>query len=76
MTIRKFVSKAGSTVTITTKEGRHFGAVSINWDWVEEGVCCDAEPDFNFDYSEPAIDASCQFHEDESWHIPLTEVFD
>jgi hypothetical protein len=59
MTIR-FESLNGSSVEIS---GEYLGIYHIDYDWVDEGGCCDARPDFNGDFAEPAIVAYCDCHE-------------
>lgn len=54
-----FRSVAGSTVTIS---GKYQGIFTIDWDWFEEGACCDSQPDFNNDLFYPAIIARCDCH--------------
>lgn len=56
----KFKSAAGSTVTVS---GKHQGVFTIDFDWFEEGACCDSYPDFNNDFANPAITACCECHE-------------
>lgn len=64
----KYVTKAGSTVQLRGKNNK---STSIYLDWIEEGVCIEAHPTFNFDDKEPAIIADCECHG--SVDIPLTQ---
>lgn len=51
-------SEAGSEVKVS---GKHMGIVEIDFDWFEEGACCDAEPSFeNDDRKNPGIMATCE----------------
>lgn len=55
--MKRFVSPKGSWVEVS---GKHQGIFDISYDWLEEGGCCDAMPEFNRDYDEPAIIARCE----------------
>ena len=69
--VRKFVSKNGSTLTIS---GKHMGIFNIDFDWFEEDACIEMYPDFNKDYNEPAIIASCKCCNDSPFVVELKEV--
>jgi hypothetical protein len=38
----KYKTKAGSTLSVS---GEHGGIYELDFDWVEEGACCDCKPD-------------------------------
>ena len=64
----KFISEKGSTVTIS---GKYNGIFTIDFDWFEEDACIEMYLQFNKDFDEPAIIASCECCEDSQMIIPL-----
>ena len=69
--MRVFVSKF-SRVAVT---GKHQGIFTVDFDWLEEDACCDAYPQFNGDFDEPAIEAFCDCGGCEGYfRISLKEV--
>lgn len=53
---RYFKSENGSRVKVS---GKHMGIYDIEFDWLEEGGCYDAHPEFNGDLNNPEITAYC-----------------
>ena len=53
----EFVSENGSTLKIS---GKFNGIYDIDFDWFEEGACCEGHPKFNEDMDEPAIIVYCE----------------
>lgn len=51
-----FSSENGSTVKVS---GKHNGIFDIEFDWFEEGMCCDGHPTFNNDLGDPKIVVYC-----------------
>lgn len=55
--MRKFITKHGSTVTIS---GKYLGIIEIDFDWFEEVACIEAHPTFNQDFNDPMIVVECE----------------
>jgi hypothetical protein len=66
---RHYRSKAGSTVTVP-----RWGVWEMQWDWLEEGACCDARPSFDDDRDEPAILATCECCDEQRIPVLRCEV--
>lgn len=58
-----------------TISGKHRGIFTIEWDWLEEGACCDSHPSFNWDLEDPAIEADCDCGACEGyWRVPVVRA--